>query len=84
MRSERNNASVTPLDMKNVESSEEESEEFTKEDRKEMHWMVLAFVILGVVFFLMLLVFSSSNSIENEKETVNGNFGNAIVDTSRR
>jgi len=56
----------TPLDVKSIDTSNEESVEDRKEDRKEMKWTLLAFVILGVVFLFMILAISSPNSAEKE------------------
>jgi hypothetical protein len=76
----------TPLDVKSIDTSNEESVEDRKEDRKEMNWTLLAFVIMGVVFLFMILAISSPNSAEKETEKHEqlNNYGFAVGDTSRR
>jgi hypothetical protein len=76
----------TPLDVKAIESSNGESVEDRKEDRKEMNWTLLAFVIMGVVFLFMILATSSPNSAEKETEKHEqlNNYGFAVGDTSCR
>ena len=86
MRDARADNMRTPLDVKSIDTSKEESDEDRKEDRKEMNWTLLAFVILGAVFLFMIAATSSPNSEEKETaehEQLNSN-ETSVSDTSRR
>ena len=51
----------TPLDMKNTRKTENKK---LSEDQKEMIWILLAFVVMGIIFWFMLISSSAPESRE--------------------
>ena len=88
MRDERRNNVCTPLDLKSIESSKEDREEFTKEDWKELKVTLFAFAILCVIaLFMFNFAISASDSAKAKENSTDEQFnsnGIANGDTSRR